>query len=262
MAIRAERVLYPKFPVLRNTFNDSNIKTAKPKSKNLGKPEALPAVSANKRINPPIQEKEAYVIDLDELIGELQSVSNEKLRNKFGFHRSEISEEEKILGNKAKKISEVLIQQYENPNEQVVKYALGFLKSLNLIEELNELTKERGSNFGFRNTKSDEDKILAKRANDFSALLVANTIEKEIIAVIKFLEVVKIIEALEVVVKEKLDRGPFGIIQKPPPAKQDLEIGEQALKFANRLKIKLDTPALQAAIVFLALSRLDPVKSL
>ncbi len=254
MAIRAERVLPSNFAVLQNTNIRSSYSFRKndSKTKTLTKAVIPDQISRTSRISSGLIPENTTVIDLDELIQELKDIAKCLGENKMGFHKINKSERDRSIGKTALRLSKLLVEQYDNPNPNTAINAYNFVKVYELITDLEEIAKQRGSRFGFGSSLLQEDILLSEKAEKNIETLIKNTSKAAIKKTIKFLENYELICDLEKVAGEKLNNSPFGFA-KDQNQEDDLELGNKALAYAKAIKLKEDSATINAAIIFLEL---------
>ncbi len=258
MALRADRVLSPSLAVLHNIT-----RKGVPVSEKSGlTTELMPAIAPEQISNDlgiplSLLLNSPTVIDLDDLIDDLKDIAKSRGKNTIGFHEIEQSERDRILSNTAQGLSELLIEQYENPDERTAIKAYNFVKVCNLITVLEEVTKRRGSNFGFKSSISKEDLLLSKRADKQIELLIKTPGKVSLDRAKQFLENYQLICDLEGVAEKRLNNSPFGFVETELNQESDLEIAHKALEYAKAIKINDDRSAINNAIILLEFAQED-----
>lgn len=258
MALRADRVLSPSLAVLHNTTR----KASPVSEKSALTTELMPTVTPEQISNGlgiplSLLLSSPQVIDLDDLIGDLKDIAKNRGKHTIGFHESEQSERNRILSNTAQGLSELLIEQYENPDERTAIKAYNFVKVFKLITVLEDVTKKRGSNFGFKSSVPKEDILLSQRADKQIELLIKTPGKASLGKAEQFLENYQLICDLEGVAEKRLNNSPFGFAETEHNKERDLEIANKALEYAKAIKISDDKSTINNAVILLELAQED-----
>lgn len=252
MDINSINSVQPFLGVLRNTAKQLTSRTKKKDAKALV-PELAPnQIPNDSRIPAGFIPENATIIDLDELIQDLKDIATCRAESVFGFHGTNKPERDRVIGNAAKGLNEILVEEYKNPNPGTIISAYIFVQVYNFITTLEEISKQRGSNFGFGSLLLEEDILLAKKAEKFIEALVKTPNAASIEKTKRFLDSYELICALEEVAKRKLNNSSFGFAEQQIQ-KDDIEIGNKALNYAKAIKLKDNKSTINAAIVFLEL---------
>ncbi|GEM_PF-5187645 len=194
-----------------------------------------------------IHNPESEEFTLDELIDRLESVAKKELNSGIGLRERSISEENLIIGNKAKMFADELSR---NPKKKTIVQAVEFMGTLSLIEELEKIERERTRKIGLRmDEMPEEDKEFGKRAEEFKNGLIFNPNKQNIKLTVKFLELAELINELEDISYRRV-KTEIGLIV-PEIKDQDLILSAGAQNLANILKLTPTKKNIQTALEFI-----------
>ena len=189
--------------------------------------------------------------DVSFLIGALEEIVNLHL-GQFGFNPRTKTADEIIIGHKAESILKSLRESESDiPAQHLINKAMEFFNIYGRIKTLKEISKLRGERFGFdyRSIVLEEDKLLAKRAEEFASLVARESIPSTMSEVEDFMESYSLICALEECAREKLGANMGLAINNID--KEEIKIGEQALFLAKDLKLEANGLTITHARKFL-----------
>lgn len=185
MSLKTKGVLQPQLAVLRNTPN------------NLYSPTKTKPEETKSRITNNINELEYEVPTLEEIIEVLATISKERLSENLGFRPEPRSKEDISLGKSASVLVEALLF---NPTNKNIKLAMKFLELVQLVKELEDISKEKSQmeTIGFKGeSKTKDEIIIAENALRLANILKKSPTETNIKSAYKFLEIVERFDSIK-----------------------------------------------------------------